>query len=90
VQVEQRKRMRHESLRAASKTLAEFLERDVQARSVIEEESELPAPEAYPALIDGALARGGMAEVRLEKRRRLLQIAAFDVAGDRSKPWDGR
>jgi [glutamine synthetase] adenylyltransferase / [glutamine synthetase]-adenylyl-L-tyrosine phosphorylase len=72
---------REKSLRAASRTLAELLDRDEAAGALLGDDS-LPAASSYLDICRSAYGAGGAAELRLEKRRRLLQIAAFDRAGD--------
>ena len=73
---------REAALRAASKSLGEFLERDEAARRLLRQDAPLPERAGYLQVMQAALADGGMGEVRLEKRRRLLEIAARDLAGE--------
>jgi [glutamine synthetase] adenylyltransferase / [glutamine synthetase]-adenylyl-L-tyrosine phosphorylase len=70
------------ALRVASKSLTEFALADGRALDLLTGEAPLPAPEGYPGLFGAAFAAGGMSELRLEKRRRLLAVAGRDVAGE--------
>jgi glutamate-ammonia-ligase adenylyltransferase len=72
---------RREALAHASRSGAEFVARDSRSRSLLDE-AELPDRDGYRAIADEASARGGMSELRLEKRRRLLQIASWDLGGE--------
>lgn len=72
------------ALRLASRSLTQFVDEDGSARSLILEDAPLPDLPAYGPLLRDAVARDGMGELRLEKRRRLLAIAARDVAGELS------
>ena len=74
--------LRGEALRAASRSLGEFLDRDAPAGDLLAAEGPLPGPEGYVELLTAAGAGGGPPALRLEKRRRLLEIAARDVAGE--------
>ena len=69
-------------LRAGSKTLSEFLDRDERAVALANAEEALPGPGGYAAALAEAFAEAGLAGLRLEKRRRLAQIAALDLAGE--------
>ncbi|MFN2488622.1 MAG: bifunctional [glutamine synthetase] adenylyltransferase/[glutamine synthetase]-adenylyl-L-tyrosine phosphorylase [Actinomycetota bacterium] len=68
-------------VRVSSRTLGELLDKDERARVVLAATS-LPDRAAYARIIGDAWARGGIDELRLEKRRRLLQIAAWDMCAD--------
>ncbi|MDQ4144769.1 MAG: bifunctional [glutamine synthetase] adenylyltransferase/[glutamine synthetase]-adenylyl-L-tyrosine phosphorylase [Actinomycetota bacterium] len=80
--VDLRKRARAESLEAVSRTLADLLQRDAKAAALLEDEGPLPAPADYVELAEEAARRGGISELRAEKRRRLLEIAARDAAAE--------
>jgi glutamate-ammonia-ligase adenylyltransferase len=67
-------------LRAGSKTLASFLEVDERSAELVSVDV-LPGEDEFGAIMRTALERGGAPELRLEKRRRLLQIAALDLGG---------
>jgi [glutamine synthetase] adenylyltransferase / [glutamine synthetase]-adenylyl-L-tyrosine phosphorylase len=71
-------RARERVVREGSRTLAELLDRDEKSRALLESEGPLPGPGGYLAAIREAAAEG-MAGLRLEKRRRLLEIAARDL-----------
>lgn len=71
---------RQEVLSAASRTLSGFLEADRAARDLLAGQVYLP-PDYAPIMVD-ALARGGLGELRLEKRRRLAEIATRDLMGE--------
>ena len=71
---------RSDALRAASRSLAAFLDSDDRARSLLGSEVYLPAD--YLQVMGRALQRGGLAELTLEKRRRLLEIASRDLLGE--------
>jgi [glutamine synthetase] adenylyltransferase / [glutamine synthetase]-adenylyl-L-tyrosine phosphorylase len=70
------------ALRVASKSLTEFALADRSAHDLLVADDPLPAPEHYARVFATALDAGGMSEVRLEKRRRLLAVAGRDVAGE--------
>ena len=74
--------LREQALRAASRSLADFLDRDTGAASLLTVSDALPGPDGYEALLSAAGAEQGTPGIRLEKRRRLLEIAARDVAGE--------
>ena len=69
-------------LRAGSRTLSEFVERDERAAALATSDERLPPPDEYKVAMAAALDEAGFAGLRLEKRRRLLQIAALDLAGE--------
>lgn len=73
---------RRERLRAGSRTLAEFLDRDERAAALAAGDERLPDPHQYAEAMLATVHQEGVAGLRLEKRRRLLQIAALDLAGD--------
>jgi [glutamine synthetase] adenylyltransferase / [glutamine synthetase]-adenylyl-L-tyrosine phosphorylase len=76
-------------LRLASRSLADLAERDERARALIDD-SHLPERKAYEKVIGDACAADGLAGLRLEKRRRLLQIAVNDLTGEASFERVGR
>ena len=73
--------LRASAVRSASRTLADFLDRDEAAHAVLERDGALPGRTDYLTLLASAAA-GGLGELRLERRRRLLEIAARDLAGE--------
>lgn len=77
---DQLKQTRLTALSSVSKSLSELASADARAADLVGER-DLPYLSDYVDLMRSASGRGGMAEVRLEKRRRLLQIAAADAAG---------
>jgi [glutamine synthetase] adenylyltransferase / [glutamine synthetase]-adenylyl-L-tyrosine phosphorylase len=80
-------RAREHSLRQGSRTLAELLDRDESARALLESDAPLPDAAGYLAAIRAAASggeAGGTRGLRLEKRRRLLEIAARDLNGETS------
>src|SRR5688572_12187513 len=70
------------ALRGASKTMSELVDSDDALRSLLVSDHALPTRDAYASLFDSELARDGFAAVRLEKRRRVVEIAARDLAGE--------
>ena len=74
-------RTRAEAISLASRTLATFVESDVRARALLGSPA-LPARGDVEASFSSAWADGGIAALAIEKRRRVLQIAASDLAGD--------
>ena len=72
---------RARGLRAGSRTLSELLERDEAMRRLLADQV-LPDRAGYEAIIQRAYDEGAMEAVRLAKRRRLAQIAAWDLAGE--------
>src|ERR671922_1620788 len=72
---------RARGLRAGSRTLSELLERDDAMRRLLADQV-LPDRAGYEAIIQRAYDEGAMEAVRLAKRRRLAQIAAWDLAGE--------
>ncbi|MDQ3766495.1 MAG: bifunctional [glutamine synthetase] adenylyltransferase/[glutamine synthetase]-adenylyl-L-tyrosine phosphorylase [Actinomycetota bacterium] len=68
----------------ASTSLAAFVASDPTARALINEAPELPTRSDYVVIAEAAAAHGGMAALRLEKRRRLAQIATCDLCGELS------
>jgi glutamate-ammonia-ligase adenylyltransferase len=73
--------LRAAAVRAASRSLADLLERDDAAQALLEREGALPGRTDYLSLLSDAGASGA-ASLRLERRRRLLEIAARDLAGE--------
>lgn len=70
------------ALRDASKTLSELLASDERLRALLASDADLPTRDQYIAIMSSELAGGGFASVRIEKRRRIAEIAARDVAGE--------
>jgi glutamate-ammonia-ligase adenylyltransferase len=70
------------ALRDASKTMSELLASDDALSGLLASEDELPTRDRYISIMRSELARGGFASVRTEKRRRVIEIAARDVAGE--------
>ena len=58
------------------------MSQDHNAREAILSRADLPDPAGYLQAFRAALERGGMGELRLEKRRRLATVAARDLAGE--------
>jgi glutamate-ammonia-ligase adenylyltransferase len=73
---------RLDAIQSGSRTLAQLLEQDDEARSLAADEAPLPGPRGYLELARVAASSGGARELRLFKRRRLAQIAARDLAGE--------
>ena len=73
--------LREKNLVRGSRSLADFLARDEAAAALLEREDPLPAPSGYLEVMLEAGAPGP-AGIRLEKRRRLLEIAARDLTGE--------
>jgi [glutamine synthetase] adenylyltransferase / [glutamine synthetase]-adenylyl-L-tyrosine phosphorylase len=67
-------------LRVSSRSLAGLLERDERAGALLQEDVPSDAGH-YRQAVAAALAANALPGFRAEKRRRLLQIAALDVAG---------
>lgn len=76
-------RARIEAVTASSRTFASVLESDESFRDVLYSADPL-APDRHLDLMRAAFDRGGAPELRREKRRRLLAIAARDLAGELS------
>lgn len=75
---------RERVVRAASRTLTELIDRDEEARELLAAEGTLPDRTGYLRAASEAHARAGIPGLRRFKRRRLLQIAARDLAGEAS------
>jgi glutamate-ammonia-ligase adenylyltransferase len=90
VELDQVKRARIESVRAASRALGELLDRDPASMAIVEDSAPLPSRDDYLAIARSASEAGGLGGLRTEKRRRLLQIAARDLAGEASLEVVGR
>ena len=73
--------LRRSGLERGSRSLSDFLERDEAAQALLEAEGPLPAAGGYLDIIRAA-GEEGIAGIRLAKRRRLLEIAARDLAGE--------
>lgn len=71
---------RAERLAAGSRSLGEFLERDERAAGLLAEE--LPDRGELLSVIRSAADSDSFRAVREEKRRRLAQIAGYDLSGD--------
>src|SRR5918992_1477589 len=80
MQVEHVGEVRSKSLRAASRTLGEFLDRDPRAAELLRNEGPLPDRSGYLQVFLSACASEGLVELRLERRRRIAEIAARDLA----------
>ena len=72
---------RRSALERGSRSLTEFLERDEASRELLGVEGNLPSAEGYLEILRTG-AQQGMGGIRLSKRRRLLEIAARDLAGE--------
>ncbi len=70
------------ALQRASKTLTEFAAGDAAAMALLVDGGPLPPLEDYDAIFEEAFGRGGMRELRSEKRRRLVAVAGRDLAGE--------
>lgn len=70
------------ALRAASKTMSDLLASDGATRSLLASDADLPSREAYIEIMRARRAEDGFSAVRIEKRRRLVEIAARDLAGE--------
>jgi glutamate-ammonia-ligase adenylyltransferase len=68
------------AIERVSRSLNDFLQQDERAAQLLVE-SELPSRDSYRHRMTAAVERGDLVELRLEKRRLLLQIAAFDASG---------
>lgn len=79
---EQVKRDRTATLEVVSRTLSELTRQDEEAEALLSGDSRLPDPSAYLTIARGALHEGGMAGLRREKRRRLLEIVVRDAQGE--------
>ena len=62
--------------------MSALLDSDEALERLIRSEGELPTGDEYGSIIRSELARDGFAAVRLEKRRRVVEIAARDLAGE--------
>lgn len=71
---------RRAAIEGASRSLSAFVAADPDAQHLLEHEGPLPAD--YSPVLREAVGRGGLAEFRLEKRRRLCEIAVRDLAGE--------
>ncbi|MGH2700656.1 MAG: bifunctional [glutamine synthetase] adenylyltransferase/[glutamine synthetase]-adenylyl-L-tyrosine phosphorylase, partial [Actinomycetota bacterium] len=72
-----------------SRSLSDFLQQDERAAQLLVE-AELPSQDSYRDRAAAAVERGDFAELRLEKRRLLLQVAGFDASGLASLEEVGR
>lgn len=73
--------LRTAGIAAASRSLADFLDRDEGAEALLEREGPLPGRSDYLTILTSA-ATEGPPGIRLERRRRLVEIAARDLAGE--------
>lgn len=69
------------ALALASRSLSDFVASDARALELLVD-GELPELSEYPEVLADAVSSGGMAELRLEKRRRLAAIAGRDLGGE--------
>jgi [glutamine synthetase] adenylyltransferase / [glutamine synthetase]-adenylyl-L-tyrosine phosphorylase len=72
-----------------SRSLSAFLHSDGRAAQLLAEQT-VPDAGGFLDAMSRAVTTGGMSELRLEKRRRLLQIAALDASGRLSLEEIGR
>ena len=77
------------AIERVSHSLNDFLHSDERAAQLLAE-PDLPDASGLLAAANHAIGVGGMRELRLEKRRRLLQIAALDASGRLSLEEIGR
>jgi [glutamine synthetase] adenylyltransferase / [glutamine synthetase]-adenylyl-L-tyrosine phosphorylase len=77
------------AIERVSRSLNDFLHSDERAAQLLAEPF-VPDGSGFLDAATQAVAVGGMRELRLEKRRRLLQIAAFDASGRLSLEETGR
>jgi glutamate-ammonia-ligase adenylyltransferase len=75
---------REAAVRNASRTLAELIDRDPEAMEALRDEGSYADPAAYLRDMRAAYDAGGPGALRKAKRRRLLAIAARDLASERS------
>ncbi|CAN5727221.1 bifunctional [glutamine synthetase] adenylyltransferase/[glutamine synthetase]-adenylyl-L-tyrosine phosphorylase [soil metagenome] len=73
---------RRRALALYSQPLDALANHDERVPALLEDEGPLPSASGYVAIVHAALESGGMAEVRREKHRRLLEIAARDLCGE--------
>jgi glutamate-ammonia-ligase adenylyltransferase len=72
-----------------SRSLSDFLHSDGRAAQLLAEQT-VPDADGFLDAMSLAVTAGGMSELRIEKRRRLLQIAALDASGRLSLEEIGR
>src|SRR5665809_28573 len=77
------------AIERVSRSLNVFLHSDERAAQLLAE-PDLPDASGLLDAATHAIGVGGMRELRLEKRRRLLQIAALDASGRLSLEEIGR
>lgn len=75
---------RRACVEASSRTLGELIERDAAAAALLEDDGPIPDRDGYLDIALNAVSAGGFPALRSEKRRRLLEIAARDLAGEAS------
>jgi glutamate-ammonia-ligase adenylyltransferase len=68
------------AIERVSRTLSDFLHSDEHAAQLLAEPT-VPDGAGFIYEMTRAVSSGGLSELRLEKRRRLLQIAALDASG---------
>lgn len=68
------------AIERVSRTLSDFLYSDERAAQLLAEPT-VPDGSGFVSEMTRAVTSGGLSELRLEKRRRLLQIAALDASG---------
>nr|MBA2599682.1 bifunctional glutamine-synthetase adenylyltransferase/deadenyltransferase [Actinomycetota bacterium] len=81
---DQPERARFAAVAASSRTLSEAVEADSSFADVLAGAEPLPSPSHQLGLMRAAFQRGGAPELRREKRRRLLAVAARDLSGELS------
>lgn len=62
--------------------MSEFVASDEVSRHRLESDEPLPERGGYRSIMQHAIERGGLAELRLEKRRRVIDVAARDATGE--------
>lgn len=73
---------RFSALEQASRSLSEFVSQDDVARDLVEADDALPSADDYVRVLGAAFDGAGPAGLRVEKRRRLAEIAARDLSGE--------
>jgi len=68
------------AIERVSRTLSDFLHSDERAAQLLAEPT-VPDGPGFVGEMTRAVSSGGLSELRLEKRRRLLQIAGLDASG---------
>src|SRR5687768_3156803 len=70
------------ALRGASRSMSDLLDSDTRVAGLLATDSPLPNRDGYLSIFREECARDGFAAVRSEKRRRVTEIAARDLAGE--------